>query len=162
MVGLLSHSVADGLALGASSLSAPSTDSGSSSLSLIVFLAILLHKFPTAFALSTLLRRSSTPRFTLTSLAAFSLASPLSAVTAFNVLCWMGADSSSTLSWWTGLVLVFSGGTFLFVATTVMKGGAEEEHGEGWQLGEHRKVVYVCLGMLTPALLSELVHYIKQ
>ncbi len=192
VIGLLAHSVADGLALGAAQLSsvssAPARDAAhdsSPSLSLVVFLAILLHKFPTAFALSSLLSRSSTRRFALSSLAAFSLAAPVSAVAAFNVLAWLGTGDARALDWWTGLgvsgtrgatcnprlvtnraffaslQLVFSGGTFLFVATAVMKGGAEEEHGDNWKLTEKKKVGLVILGMVIPGLLTELVHFIK-
>lgn len=176
VIGLLAHSVADGLALGAAQLSslasaaplpaAPalvaSHGSGSgSSLSLVVFFAILLHKFPTAFALSALLARSSTRRFALASLAAFSLAAPVSAVVAFNLLAWAGTGNAAALDWWTGLGLVFSGGTFLFVATAVMKGGAEEEHGDDWKLTEKGKVALVIVGMLIPAGLTELVGAIK-
>ena len=113
VIGLLAHSVADGLALGAAQLSsvasAPSTTTGqgsgagSASLSLIVFFAILLHKFPTAFALSSLLSRSSTRRFTIASLAAFALAAPVAALVAFNVLAWIGTGDARALDWWTGL-----------------------------------------------------------
>ena len=110
VIGLLAHSVADGLALGAAQLSSISSSpakeaahDSSSSLSLVVFFAILLHKFPTAFALSSLLSRSSTRKFALSSLAAFSLAAPVSAVVAFNVLAWLGTGDARALDWWTGL-----------------------------------------------------------
>jgi len=57
--------------------------------------------------------------------------------------------------------LAFSGGTFLFVATAVLKGEADEERGDDWKLSEKDKVGLVVVGMVIPAVLTELVHFIK-
>ena len=54
-LGLLVHCLADGVALGASSL-------GTSSLQLTVYLALMIHKLPVAFATGTLLAKSLAPR----------------------------------------------------------------------------------------------------
>ena len=43
-----------------------------------------------------------------------------------------------------------------------MKGGAEEEHGDNWKLTEKSKVALVIVGMIIPAVLTELVHSIKK
>ncbi|KAK4051156.1 hypothetical protein OIV83_002978 [Microbotryomycetes sp. JL201] len=129
VVGLLVHSIADGVSLGASSMSSATSDAGPStssvddvSLDLIIFLAIMVHKAPAAFALSSLLRSSCVSNFfRYRSLLAFSLAAPFGAILTYVFLNMIGADSSSQIGWWTGIVLVFSGGTFLFVATHVMQ-----------------------------------------
>lgn len=170
VVGLLVHSIADGISLGASSVtssSAPSTKTtDDTSLDLIIFLAIMVHKAPAAFALSTLL--SSTPGVSAwyrhQSLLAFSLAAPFGAVLTYVGLNVVGAEGGSNVGWWTGVALVFSGGTFLFVATHVMKdkeGSSESSEGEETPgtVSDKRKMVLVLGGMVTPLLLSRLVGH---
>ena len=126
-----------------------------SSLDLLVFLAIMLHKAPTAFALSSLLLSSScTPTFTRQSLLAFSLAAPVGALITYFLLALIGAGGDG-MGWWTGIVLVFSGGTFLFVATGVMNRENEEEGG----LGKASRMALVVAGMVTPGLLSRVVGH---
>ncbi|GAA5848395.1 hypothetical protein JCM9279_006553 [Rhodotorula babjevae] len=193
VVGMLTHSLADGISLGASSLplaaaaaTTAATASGdapsSSPLQLVIFLAILLHKAPTAFALSSLLLSSpATSRaFTRRALVLFSLAAPLGALATYALLSLVGAHggAGSAAGWWTGLALVFSGGTFLFVATHAVReqekraegahGGAHghahahgedgsEEH-EG-RIGDRHRLALVLTGMVAPALLSRLVGH---
>lgn len=152
VVGLLVHSLADGISLGASSLSISGT---SHSLDLLIFLAIMLHKAPTAFALSSLLlSSSSSPSFIRQSLIAFSLAAPVGALVTYFLLALVGAGGDG-MGWWTGIVLVFSGGTFLFVATGVMNRENEEEGG----VGKGARIALVVGGMVTPGLLSRLVGH---
>ena len=112
-IGLMIHACADGIALGASS-TAPST-----SLSLIIFLAIMLHKAPAAFGLtSVLLKQGLSKRTTRTHLLLFSLAAPVGALVTWFLVQLLGAKrlGEDGLEWWTGCVLLFSGGTFLYVA----------------------------------------------
>ena len=155
VVGLLVHSLADGISLGASTLSISGSSHSHSSLDLLVFLAIMLHKAPTAFALSSLLLSSScTPTFTRQSLLAFSLAAPVGALITYFLLALIGAGGDG-MGWWTGIVLVFSGGTFLFVATGVMNRENEEEGG----LGKASRMALVVAGMVTPGLLSRVVGH---
>ena len=189
VVGMLTHSLADGISLGASSLplaaaaaaATTSGDSTSSPLQLVIFLAILLHKAPTAFALSSLLLSSpATSRaFTRRALVLFSLAAPLGALATYALLSLVGAHggAGSAAGWWTGLALVFSGGTFLFVATHAVReqekraeghgaggghghahGAAEGEGAEG-RIGEKHRLALVLTGMVAPALLSRLVGH---
>lgn len=107
-LGLLIHAFADGIALGASS-----TMPG---LSFIVFFAIMIHKAPAAFGLTTvLLRQGLTKREARVHLAAFSLAAPAGAIVTWLIVGLLGGmgGPESGMKWWTGLILLFSGGTFL-------------------------------------------------
>ncbi|GAA5968739.1 hypothetical protein JCM11641_000715 [Rhodosporidiobolus odoratus] len=201
VLGLVAHSLADGISLGASSLASsasspstlitdsPSPSSSRNSLQLIVFLAIILHKAPTAFALSSLLSSSpaTSPAFVRRALGLFSLAAPLGAVATYALLSLVGGGGGSGgggegegagLEWWTGLALVFSGGTFLFVATHAVKeqekrakegverGGGEgkvtevgEHADEAGKIGEKARLVLVVVGMCTPGVLGRLVGH---
>ncbi|KAF2657288.1 Zinc/iron permease [Lophiostoma macrostomum CBS 122681] len=113
-VGLIIHAFADGIALGASS-TAPST-----SLSLIIFFAIMLHKAPAAFGLTAvLLKNGLSKRTARTHLMFFSLAAPAGAAFTWAVVHALGRarlGGDDSLTWMTGWVLLFSGGTFLYVA----------------------------------------------
>ncbi|KAF2634446.1 Zinc/iron permease [Massarina eburnea CBS 473.64] len=112
-IGLVIHACADGIALGASS-TAPST-----SLSLVIFLAIMLHKAPAAFGLtSVLLKQGHSKRTARTHLAFFSLAAPAGALATWAIVHMLGRarlGGDDGLAWTTGWVLLFSGGTFLYV-----------------------------------------------
>ena len=115
-IGLVIHAVADGIALGAST-AAPTTKT---TLGLIVFTAIMLHKGPAAFGLtSVLLKQGLSKRNTRAHLAIFSLAAPIGAIGTWiiaNLLGHAGLARSEEKGggvWWTGIVLIFSGGTFL-------------------------------------------------
>ena len=106
-IGLLVHALVDGLAVGASVSSSNETG-------LIVFVAIMLHKGPAAFGLSSFLKHikisESKSKWYLF---AFALASPIMAILAFFVL---GKTSFATVDN-IGLALLFSAGTFIYVAT---------------------------------------------
>lgn len=110
-IGLIIHAFADGIALGASS-TAPST-----SLSLIIFVAIMLHKAPAAFGLtSVLLKQGISKRTARTHLLLFSLSAPAGAVVTWAIVHALGRarlGGDDGLTWTTGWVLLFSGGTFL-------------------------------------------------
>jgi zinc transporter 9 len=164
VAGLLVHSIADGISLGASSLSSPSPSSspvnGDTSLDFIIFLAIMVHKAPAAFALSALLSTTpaTTPTFVRHSLLAFSFAAPLGALLTYFLLTLVGAESGAGVGWWTGIALVFSGGTFLFVATHVMK-GKDGDEADVTGTGKRGKMGLVIGGMVTPLILSKLVGH---
>jgi zinc transporter 9 len=114
-IGLVIHSFADGIALGASS----ATPSTQNTLGLIVFVAILVHKAPAAFGLTAvLLKQGVSKRAARGHLLVFSLAAPFGALATWafvNLLGKVGISSSGANAgaWWTGIVLIFSGGTFL-------------------------------------------------
>ncbi|GAA6024430.1 hypothetical protein JCM11491_001732 [Sporobolomyces phaffii] len=196
LIGLLLHSLADGISLGASSVSSsPSSghehehghghDAGSS-LSGVVFLAIMLHKAPTAFALSNLLRTANASRtFLHRALVLFALAAPVGAISTYVALSLVGGshggDGGRNLEWYTGIALVFSGGTFLFVATRAVAttttrpgggGGRDHDHdaaaatgGDGSstrrddKIGPRLETGLVLAGMVTPGILSRLVGH---
>jgi len=75
----------------------------------------MLHKAPAAFGLtSVLLRQGLGKRAARAHLVAFSAAAPVGALGTWLVLNMLGdgADEGTT-RWWTGVMLLFSGGTFL-------------------------------------------------
>mmetsp|Transcript_58112 Transcript_58112/g.184883 ORF Transcript_58112/g.184883 Transcript_58112/m.184883 type:complete len:173 (-) Transcript_58112:93-611(-) len=109
LVGLIIHSAADGFALGAAALS------GSSDLNLMVFLAIMLHKAPAAFGLGTyLLHAKWSLGQVQRGIGAFSAAAPLAAIATYLLF---QSTPALTTQESVGLVLLFSGGTFLYAAT---------------------------------------------
>ncbi|KAI8851828.1 Zinc/iron permease [Chytridium lagenaria] len=111
-IGLVVHAAADGIAMGAASAS------DQSSLELIVFMAIMLHKAPSAFGLTTHLLHEGNNRRTIRQhLMAFSLAAPISALVTYILLSQTGWDDPIGMRKWTGLLLLFSAGTFIYVAT---------------------------------------------
>ena len=107
--GLVIHAAADGIALGASS-----SDTG---LSFIIFFAIMVHKAPASFGLtSILLKQGLSSRAARAHLLVFSLAAPVGALATFLFVHLTGTDTSgdtSSIQWRTGMLLLFSGGTFL-------------------------------------------------
>ncbi|OJD17166.1 hypothetical protein AJ78_02710 [Emergomyces pasteurianus Ep9510] len=122
--GLVIHSAADGIALGAST--------SSTSLSFIIFLAIMVHKAPASFGLTTvLLRQGLSTRAARGHLVIFSLAAPVGAlitwIVAHTAMVGHAGDEQAT-RWRTGMLLLFSAGTFLYVAMhTMQETGAMSE-----------------------------------
>ncbi|OAR01779.1 hypothetical protein LLEC1_03324 [Akanthomyces lecanii] len=131
-IGLVIHAAADGIAMGASA------SSSSMKLGFIIFLAIMIHKAPAAFGLtSVLLRQGLSKRAAKAHLLVFSLAAPAGALTTY-LLVWLlgggGKMDESTGHWWTGMLLLFSGGTFLYVAMHAMEeNSASHSHDHGLQ-----------------------------
>jgi len=125
-IGLVVHACADGIALGASSTAE------STSLSLVIFFAIMLHKAPAAFGLtSVLLKQGLSKRKARTHLAFFSLAAPAGALATWTIVHMFGRNhlgGDEGLTWATGWVLCFSGGTFLYVAMHSMSEATASQH----------------------------------
>ncbi|KAG8920705.1 hypothetical protein FRC03_010823 [Tulasnella sp. 419] len=177
-LGLVIHSLADGLALGAANAVADTATTGlatgdsttqdagaswvsdATGVSIIVFLAIAMHKAPTALALTSTLLPQLTTRQARQHLIAFSLASPLAAL--FTYLCLRFLGPSQMLGDWTGVVLMFSGGTFLYVATLLSPlqsgGHSDGAHLEpsSAELSPKVRTVLVVLGMWIPVGLGRL------
>ncbi|XP_062896653.1 zinc transporter ZIP9-B-like [Mobula hypostoma] len=110
-LGLVIHAAVDGVALG--------TAAGSSQLSLqlIVFFAVILHKAPASFGLvSYLMHAGLEKRQIHKHLLAFSLAAPLLAVSTFFIVRKSSLESVQQTKA-TGIGLLFSAGTFLYVAS---------------------------------------------
>ncbi|RKP05718.1 ZIP zinc transporter-domain-containing protein [Thamnocephalis sphaerospora] len=144
-LGLLVHAAADGIAMGAASAA------GRDELEFVIFLAVLLHKAPAAFGLTTMLIRDGHQRAAVTRrLAAFSLAAPLAALFTYSMLALgmlvatdngggLASGRLDSMRRCTGLVLLFSAGTFLYVATVhalpdalaILRGDASHGHGHG-------------------------------
>jgi len=128
--GLVIHACADGVALGASSTT-------TSRLTIIIFLALIVHKAPAAFGLtSVLLRQGLSKRTARAHLIVFALAAPLGALLtwfAAHLLGYSSAAMAGSLSteFLTGVLLLFSGGTFLYVAVHAMQDSGHESHEAG-------------------------------
>lgn len=108
--GLVIHAFADGIAMGASA------SSSDTSLGFIIFLAIMVHKAPAAFGLtSVLLKQGLSKRAARGHLIIFSLASPFGALSTWLLVSLLGGShmEGPKGQWWTGMLLLFSAGTFL-------------------------------------------------
>ncbi|RTG86679.1 solute carrier family 39 (zinc transporter), member 9 [Schistosoma bovis] len=112
--GLVIHSLADGLAIGSAFAL------NQLQLELILFLAIILHKIPAAFGLSCFLLHEGFTRDRIRlHMIAFSLSSPLASFLTYFYLSLSSTDTDiNTASTRTGIALLLSGGTFLYVAAT--------------------------------------------
>lgn len=125
--GLVIHAFADGIAMGASA------SSSNTKLGLIIFLAIMVHKAPAAFGLtSVLLKQGLSKRAARGHLIIFSLAAPIGALTTWllvNIAGGGGGMEGENGQWWTGMLLLFSAGTFLYVAMHAMQDdSAQHDH----------------------------------
>ena len=133
-VGLVIHACADGIALGASTTT-------TSRLSFIIFIAIMIHKAPAAFGLtSVLLKQGLSTRGARAHLIVFSLAAPVGALLTWGAAHLLGYSSaaigsSTSTEFATGVLLLFSGGTFLYVAMHTMQESGhshDEPRGNGY------------------------------
>jgi zinc transporter 9 len=108
--GLVIHAAADGIAMGASATTA------NMELGLIIFAAIMVHKAPAAFGLtSVLLKQGLSKRAARGHLLIFSLAAPVGALATYIIISVLGGSNMEGENgrWWTGMLLLFSAGTFL-------------------------------------------------
>ncbi|KAK4230772.1 zinc transporter ZIP9 [Podospora fimiseda] len=159
--GLVIHAAADGIAMGASA-STSNTNVG-----LIIFFAILVHKAPAAFGLtSTLLKQGLSKRAARWHLMVFSLAAPFGALSTWTLISLIGGDSmeGDSAQWWTGMLLLFSGGTFLYVAMHALQeensAGHDHSNVNGYSDSPHRRqgklqmrdTLGTVVGMLLPLL----------
>nr|XP_020454403.1 zinc transporter ZIP9-like [Monopterus albus] len=110
-LGLVIHAAADGFALGAA------VASGQVTVQVIVFLAVILHKAPAAFGLVSFLMHAGLEKKNIQEhLLAFSAASPIVAIASYFIIHSSGSSSHNQLSA-TGVGMLLSAGTFLYVAT---------------------------------------------
>ncbi len=170
--GLVIHAAADGIAMGASA------SSSNTKLGFIVFLAIMVHKAPAAFGLtSVLLKQGLSKRAARSHLIIFSVAAPFGALSTWLLVNIMGGSNGMDAEggqWWTGMLLLFSAGTFLYVAMHAMQDDASQhDHstmngfGDGGQGGvvrgkgsksSIRDTVACVVGMLIP-LVTQIGHH---
>ncbi len=105
VTGLSLHAAADGLAIGAA------LASGEAALSSAVIAAVLIHKAPAAFSLGVFSRHErEDEKLAIRDVVFFSFATPIALIISFLVL----ADVDSSIL---GLIMLFSAGSFLYVAT---------------------------------------------
>ncbi|KIW15958.1 hypothetical protein PV08_06008 [Exophiala spinifera] len=167
-IGLVIHAAADGIALGASSTAT------NSALSIVIFFAIMIHKAPAAFGLtSVLIKQGLSKRAARGHLLLFSLAAPAGAIITWilaNVLGGGKSHSPETTTWWTGMLLLFSAGTFLYVAMHSMQETSNFHHEgangqpngyiEGRETSQNgpkpswRDLAAACFGMVLPIFLQ--------
>ncbi|BFZ07805.1 hypothetical protein BsWGS_10844 [Bradybaena similaris] len=110
-LGLVVHAAADGVALGAA------ITLSETHITMIVFVAIMLHKAPAAFGLVSFLLHEGLDRTRIRKhLAVFSAAAPLLTVLTYLALSQQSKESLSDIQT-TAIAMLFSAGTFLYVAT---------------------------------------------
>lgn len=112
-LGLIFHAMVDGISLGSSF----SKSHEESSIGFILFTMIIIHKLPTCFSLSTLLMKEKMNTSVLKfHLLIFASITPLSSILTFIFMSLFQLQNDFVV----GNLLVFSGGTFLYVVTHVM------------------------------------------
>ncbi|CAN9501950.1 unnamed protein product [Ophioblennius macclurei] len=158
-LGLVVHAAADGVALGAAA------STSQTSVQLIVFVAIMLHKAPAAFGLVSFLMHAGLERNRIRKhLLVFALAAPLLAMLTFLGLSQSSKEALSDVNA-TGVAMLFSAGTFLYVATVhvlpEVGGGGGHSHastaaggGAGGKGLSKVEVGALVLGCLIPLVLS--------
>jgi zinc transporter 9 len=105
IIGLTIHAATDGLVIGAAASSA------SNEVTMLVLIAVLSHKFPTSFSVGAFsLHERNDRKLAFRDVLIFSLATPLMIIIAFTMM----QDIEVFIL---GLMMLFSGGTFLYVAT---------------------------------------------
>ncbi|XP_005811062.1 zinc transporter ZIP9-like [Xiphophorus maculatus] len=110
-LGLVIHAAADGFALGAA------VATGQATVQVIVFFAVILHKAPAAFGLVSFLMHSGLEKKDIQGhLLTFSAAAPIVAISTYFILQATGSSSHNQMNA-TGVGMLFSAGTFLYVAT---------------------------------------------
>lgn len=109
VLGLLVHCASDGLALGSAFLS------GNAALSFVVGAAMVLHKAPMAFGLTSYLQSCRWPwAKAQRTLIIFSATAPVSSVVTYTLLSAVPMFTTPTA---VSLAILFSGGTFLHAST---------------------------------------------
>lgn len=148
-LGLVVHALADGFALGVSSL----TDTVSRSLSMVVFMALAVHKAPTSLALSSSLLATGLPREECRKhLTVFSAATPVGALASYFLFSFLGNDKTN----WTGVALLASSGSFLYVATVLQSAVYNTTSTEMTRMG---RVSYIVAGILLPFVFSAILGH---
>lgn len=110
-LGLVVHAAADGIALGAAA------STSQTHVEIIVFIAIMLHKAPAAFGLVSFLLHEGFDRTRVRRhLTVFAFSAPVLAIITYVGLN-QGGNEVLVSNKGTGIAMLFSGGTFLYVAT---------------------------------------------
>ncbi|KAF8630915.1 hypothetical protein AX17_005273 [Amanita inopinata Kibby_2008] len=145
--GLVVHALVDGLVLGVSSLSS----AVSVALSIVVFMALVVHKAPTALALASSLLSVGLPREECRKhLAFFAAATPAGALASYFLF-----SSFNIRPECTAVALLASSGTFLYVAT-VLQPPSQNTNVIG-EMKPTTRTVYSVSGILLPFMLSAII-----
>lgn len=158
-LGLVVHAAADGIALGAATVLAHTH------LTMIVFIAIMLHKMPAAFGLVSFLLHEGFERNRIRKhLLVFALAAPVLAVFTYIILSQRSVESLHDTKT-TGIAMLFSAGTFLYVATVhvlpeVSSSKSQHSNPDGSVIIKEHKgfrskdLVAIVIGAVLPVILS--------
>nr|CAG4641238.1 EOG090X0EEU [Eulimnadia texana] len=161
-LGLVVHAAADGIALGAAA------STSHAAVEMIVFFAIMLHKAPASFGLVTFLLHEGLERNRIRRhLLIFSLSAPILAVVTFFGLSQKSKETLSTFNA-TGVAMLFSAGTFLYVATVhvLPEIAARGGHSHSPSSADSDKITFtrcellaLVLGALIPLALTAFHHH---
>lgn len=165
-IGLVVHAAADGIALGAAATTSRAD------VEMIIFFAIMLHKAPAAFGLTTFLLSENYERNRIRKhLLAFSIAAPVGAILTFYGLSQAGKDVLTNINA-TGITMLFSAGTFLYVATvhilpdlthsvkhTTLEEGKQTSTDHEDKHFTKCDLCYLVIGILSPLFLATLHHH---
>nr|CAG4646605.1 EOG090X0EEU [Macrothrix elegans] len=161
-LGLVVHAAADGIALGAAATTSHAATE------MIVFLAIMLHKAPASFGLVTFLLHEGLDRSRIRRyLMVFSIAAPVAALLTYFGLSQKSKETLSSANA-TGFAMLFSAGTFLYVATVhvlpeiVMRSGSHAHlpTSETEKIGFTRcELLALISGTLLPLALTAFHHH---
>lgn len=144
-LGLVVHAAVDGVALGAAATTTQ-TD-----VEMIVFIAIMLHKAPAAFGLVTFLMHEGVDRKRIRRhLLVFSLAAPLLALITYFGIGQEGKETLSSVNA-TGIAMLFSAGTFLYVATVHVLPELTTRAGGAFKANQ---LLMLVLGAMLPLVLT--------
>ncbi|CDK29908.1 unnamed protein product [Kuraishia capsulata CBS 1993] len=158
-LGLMIHSFCDGIALASTVYAADIR------LQLTILFAIFIHKLPAAFGLTSILRSHNLAKSGIMwHLFFFAVSAPIAAVLAFGVFSIVSASDENG-SYVSGLLLLFSGGSFLYVAFHALSDTMENHGGEILNGGDMSSIEEPsderplelgasALGMLLPVLVS--------
>lgn len=177
LIGVLFHSLADGIAFGSSFLSE------NSSFQIAMILAIVIHKFPTSFSIGCILfnkysRLISNPdslsfsatipefqhqskiKYTIDQLVKFemwifAICLPLAAILTFSLVHLIIPN----IELFAAILLLFSGGTFLYVAVHVINGddSSHQHHSSNngaFAVPGRSKIILNVVGMFVPLFFS--------
>lgn len=109
-IGFIFHGIIDGISLGSSFASG-------ATIPIIIFTAIIIHKIPTSFSLSTILYLENIPDSKLFwHIFLFALLSPISTWITYMIVSLLKNNLDVVI----GILFLFSAGNFLFVVSHVM------------------------------------------
>jgi len=147
-LGLVVHAAADGIAMGAAAAT------HQVDVEMIVFLAIMLHKAPAAFGLVTFLMHENVERNRIRKhLLTFAFSAPVMAISTFLLLAASKGDTTDEVGTFqaTGVAMLFSAGTFLYVSTVHVLPEVTNTGGKGFSKCE---LLMLVVGCLLPLLLT--------